>query len=356
MNTVFTDKILGWGLTYDDVILIPQYSEIRSRDDVDTSIDFVGKFKLRVPLTVSNYGTVITPGLCIKMAELGGIAFIHQFQSIDAQVEMLKEVKSSNMLAGAAIGATGEFLERAKALVKNGADVILIDSPHAHTAFVIEAVKAFKKLFPDMPLIAGTVATGQGCNDLINAGVNGIKLGVGAGGVCLTRINAGSGVPQITAILDSAQICRDNGITLIADAGIRNPGDLGKAIGAGADAIMSGSIYAGTDEAGGDLVEIEGKRFRTYAGDASEYAKKRRLEKDPNYRKNSTNYVEGDHGLVPCTGPIEGIVQKFEMGLRSAMSYSGAQSIKEFQLKAQFLQMTQSGIREAGSHAIARKL
>jgi IMP dehydrogenase len=352
MNTNFPNKLLGMGLTYDDVILVPQYSEIKSRDDVDTSITFAGKIKLQVPIVIASMTSITTSKLCIKMSELGGIAFVQQFQSKELQAQMLKEIKDKNAIVGASIGSTGDFLERAKILIESGVDVIVLDSPHAHTSFMVEAVKQFRKAFGDFPLLAGTIATAEAAEDLIKAGVDGLKVGIGAGGACLTRVNAGAGVPQITAIFNIREITKKYGKTLMADGGIKKPGDLAKSIGAGSDCIMAGTIFAGTDEAAGEMIEVNGKKFKKYFGDASEEAKKVRLEKDPNYRKNSTNYVEGDSGYVPYSGSLGSVVQRFAMGLRSAMSYSGTRTISEFQEKAQFLQVTQNGVNEAGAHAI----
>lgn len=343
------------GLTYDDVVLIPQYSDIKSRDDVDTSILFAGKIKLKVPMVIASMTSVTTTELCIKMSELGGIAFTHQFQSKESQAQLVKEIKLKNATVGASIGSTGDFLDRSKLLIESGVDVIVIDSPHAHTSFVIDAIKSFRKEFgKDFPLLAGTIATAEAAEDLIKAGVDGLKVGIGAGGACLTRVNAGTGVPQITAIMSIREITKKYGKTLMADAGIKKPGDLAKSIAAGSDCIMAGSIFAGIDEAAGEIIEIGGKKFKQYFGDASEEAKKRRLENDPSYRKNSTKYVEGDSGYVPYSGSLQSIVERFEMGLRSAMSYSGARNIPEFQEKSQFLQVTQNGVIEASSHALTK--
>lgn len=354
MKTNFPNKILGWGLTYDDVILVPQYSEIKSRDDVDTSIVFAGKVKLKVPIVIASMTSVTTPELCIKMSEAGGIAFTHQFQDSSSQAKMVKDVKEKGAIVGSSIGSTGDFLERAKILIESGTDVIVMDSPHAHTSFVLDAIKSFRKAFGDFPLIVGTIATSGAAEDLIKAGADGLKVGVGAGGACLTRVNAGTGVPQVTAIMNIREITKKYGKTLMADAGIKKPGDLGKAIGSGADCVMAGTIFAGCDEAWGEVVEINGKKFKQYFGDASEEAKKRRIQNDPNYKKHSLNYVEGDSGFVPYSSSLESIVQKFGMGLRSAMSYSGAQNIPDFQEKAQFLQVTQNGVAEAHAHALTK--
>lgn len=346
-------KLLGQlGLTYDDVILRPRYSKIRSRNDVDTSIELVKGIKLRVPLVAASMHTVISVELATKLWELGGIAQIHQFQSIENEVKMLKAIKAKDAEVVAVVGATKDYYERAKALVENGARVLSIDTPHAHSIFTVEAIKKLKKDFPDIPLIVGTVATKEGIEDLIKAGADSIKFGVGAGAACTTRISAGVGVPQFSAIMDGVEALRDNKVTLIADGGIKIPADFSKAIGAGAHAIMGGKIFAGTDEAPLELIEKDGKHYKTYMGEASSAAKANRAKNDPTYKGKTDEYVEGDAGLIPYAGSVESVVNSFAMGLRSAMSYSGAQNIKDFHEKAIFMQVSQSSQIESTAHGL----
>lgn len=346
-------KILPYqGLTYDDVVIVPQYSDIKSRDDVDISVEIAPDVRLSVPMIASNMDTVISTELCVKLSELGGIAMIHQFQSIELEVKMLKDVKEKGAKVGASIGCAGDFLERAKELIDNGADIVLMDTPHGHSQNMIDGILAFRKMFGKFPLLAGTIATSDAAIDLIRAGVDAIKVGVGAGHACTTRINAGAGVPQLTAVLRTVEAAKNSGVTIIADAGVKNPGAFAKAIGAGAMAIKSGRIFVSTDEANSQLVEKDGKKFKIYRGEASKEAKEERLKKDPGYRQKSTSYVEGAEGLVPYEGSLESVVQRYAMGLRSAMSYTGARNIKEFQEKVLFMQVTQSGQVEAGAHGL----
>jgi len=343
------------GLTYDDVILRPQYSDIRSRNDVDTSIELVKGITLRVPLVASSMHTVISVELATRLWELGGIAQLHQFQTIEKEVAMLQAIKANGAKVIGVVGATKDYYERAKALVENGVDALSVDTPHAHSIFAIEATRKLKQDFPHVPLIVGTVATKEGVEDLIKAGADSIKFGVGAGAACTTRVSAGVGVPQFSAILDGIQGL-SNGVTLIADAGIKIPADFSKAIGAGAHAIMAGKIFAGTDEAPSELVEKDGRIYKVYMGEASSASKAERAKNDPSYRGSADEYVEGDAGLIPYAGSLESVVKSFDHGLRSAMSYSGAHTISEFRDKATFMQISTSSQIESTAHGLVKPL
>ncbi len=339
-------------LTYDDVLIIPQYSVVLSRNDVDTSVNLVKGIDLKVPLVAASMHTVISIELAVKLWELGGIAQLHQFQSIEKEVSMLKEIKRMEAKVIGVVGAVHGFMERAKALIENGVDAISIDTPHAHSIYAIDATKKLKKEFPNIPLIVGTVATKEGIDDLIKAGADSIKFGVGAGAACTTRLSAGVGVPQFSAILESASILKDSGVTLIADGGIEKSADLSKAIGAGANAVMAGKIFAGTLEAPSELIEKDGKKYKVYMGEASQEAKQSRAINDPDYKGKDSDYIEGASGLIPYTGSLESVVKSFAMGLRSAMSYSGASTIKEFHRKAKFVRITQNGKTENTAHGL----
>lgn len=341
------------GLTYDDVILRPQYSDIRSRNDVDTSVEIVKGIMLRVPLVASSMHTVISVELAVKLWELGGIAQLHQFQTIEKEVEMLKAIKAKNAKVIAVVGATKDYFERATALVEAGVDALSVDTPHAHSIFAIEATKKLKAAFPNVPLIVGTVATKEGVRDLVKAGADSIKFGVGAGAACTTRVSAGVGVPQFSAILDGIQGLGGRA-TLIADGGIKIPADFSKSIGAGAHAIMAGKIFAGTDEAPSELVEKDGRKYKVYMGEASSAAKADRAKNDPTYKGGANEYVEGAAGLIPYAGSLESVVRQFEHGLRSAMSYSGAYTVPEFHKKAVFMQVSTSSQVESTAHGLVK--
>jgi IMP dehydrogenase len=336
--------------TFNDVLLQPQYSEIPSRSDVDTMVEIVPGIKLSSPLIAANMAIIISPELCIKLWECGGIGIIHQFQSIEKEVSMLKEVKEHNAKVITAIGASTDFMERAEALIENGTDAILMDTPHAHSKNMLDAVDKFRKKFPNIPLIGGTVATKDGAKDLYNSGIDCLKYGVGAGHACLTRVNAGTGVPQLSAVMDAYEVAKQMGKTIISDGGINNPGDFSKAIAAGASAIQSGRIFAGTFESFSEIVEKDGKKYKIYRGDSSIEAKQDRVKNDPNYKRGIDKYIEGTQGLVLLEGPLEDVVSKYVMGLRSSMSYSGAWNINEFHDKAVFLPITVNGSTENGAH------
>lgn len=340
------------GLTYDDVIIRPQYSEVRSRSDVDTSVEIVKGIRLQVPLVASSMHTVTSAELAVRLWELGGIARIHQFQSIEREAAMVRVIHERGAKMIGVVGATKDYLERAKALVDSGADALSIDTPHAHSIYALEATRALKHTYPHVPLLVGTVATREGVVDLVKAGADSIIFGVGAGAACTTRISAGVGVPQFSAILDGVKGLGKSSVTLIADGGVKLPADLAKAVGAGAHAIMAGRIFASTDEAPSALIIKDGRKYKVYMGEASSAAKADRSKNDPTYRKRTDVYVEGASGLIPYTGSLESVVNAFAMGLRSAMSYSGARTITEMQQKAVFMRITESAQVESTAHGL----
>ena len=258
------------------------------------------------------------------------------------------------LLVGAAVGVTPDVKERIKALVDVGADVVCIDTAHGHSAGVIKVVKDIRKAFPDLQLIAGNVATKEGSQALIDAGVDAVKVGVGPGSICTTRIVAGVGVPQLSAIYEAAKACKAAGIPLIADGGIRYTGDIVKAIAGGASTVMAGSIFAGTEESPGETVLYEGRRFKTYRGmgsiEAMNQGSKDRYFQD--VEDDIKKLVpEGIVGRVPYKGDLAEVVHQYIGGIRAGMGYCGAASIEDLQ-KAQFVRITSSGVRESHPHDI----
>lgn len=338
--------------TYDDVLIKPQYSEVESRKDVDISVEIAPGIKLATPIMPVNMQTVISADLCVKISELGGMATLHQFSSIEDEVNMLIEVKKRGARVAGAIGTTKDYIDRAEALIKNGVDIIVMDTPHGHNALTITAIKEFRKKLGKFPLIVGNIATREAANDLIRAGVDGLKVGVGPGAACLTRINAGSGYPQLSAVMEVSDIAHKHGVTVIADGGIQTPGNFAKAIGAGGTAAYIGSLYAGTLESPSELVDVSGKKFKRYFGSSSESAKLLRVQNDPTYKNKPTEFVEGADGLTPYRGTVEELTDNLVMGLRSAMSYTGARTIKEFQAQVIFVPVTSIGVRENGAHGL----
>jgi IMP dehydrogenase len=253
---------------------------------------------------------------------------------------------------GAAIGATGDFLERAQELVEKKVDVLVIDTAHGHTARVMQAVRAVKKHLPDVQLITGNVATHEAACELISLGVDGIKVGIGPGSICTTRVVTGAGVPQITAIAECAKATRGAGVPLIADGGVKYSGDITKAIAAGADCVMIGGLFAGTDESPGEVILYQGRTFKTYRGMGSLGAMAQgssdRYAQDPNAKL----VPEGIEGRVASKGPLSELVFQLVGGLKAGMGYCGCHDIPQLQEKARFLRISPAGLREGHVHDV----
>ncbi|MEM2855583.1 MAG: IMP dehydrogenase [Candidatus Nitrosocaldaceae archaeon] len=264
--------------------------------------------------------------------------------------------KKGRLLVGAAVGVKGDFMERTEALLDAEADVIVVDIAHGHSENAINAMRMIKKAFPDCELIAGNVATGEGTKDLIEAGASAVKVGVGSGSICITRIVTGSGVPQLTAIMDCAKVAKDYDVPIIADGGIRNSGDITKALAAGASSVMVGSLLAGTDESPGANITKNGKKYKIYRGMASFYAslgRKFREEGEVSIDEDLNDYVpEGVEALVEYKGSVIEIVRHLAGGLRSGLSYCGATNIQELQRNATFIKMTTAGYIESMPHDV----
>jgi IMP dehydrogenase len=265
--------------------------------------------------------------------------------------------KKGRLLVGAAVGVKGDFLERTETLLEAGADVIVVDIAHGHSDNAINAVKMIKRAFPNCELIAGNVATGNGAKDLIRAGVDAVKVGVGSGSICITRVITGSGVPQVTAVVDSAEVTKDYDIPIISDGGIRTSGDATKALAAGASSVMVGSLFGGTDESPGKTLVKNGKKFKMYRGMASFYAslgRKYREEGSQVIESDDLNdYVpEGVEAMVSYKGSVVDIIRQMVGGLRSGLSYCGAKTIAEMQKNAKFIKITSAGYTESLPHDV----
>ena len=465
------------GITFDDVLLVPKKSKVLSRKNVSVSSKLTKNIELNCPIVSSNMDTVTESEMAIEMARNGGIGIIHRFNSIEDQVEMVKDVKraesliienpyrvnldtkldeikflmkkknvhsllvsedgklqgiitsrdmrfiskgksaaeimtprekiivgapdisideaketldkyrieklplvdSSNtiiglitskdilnhinrpnasldkrgrLLVGAAIGVK-DYLERTKALIDVGVDVLVIDIAHGHSELAINTLQTIKKKFK-IDIIAGNVATGEATKDLIEAGADAIKVGVGPGSICITRIVTGAGIPQLTAITESASIGKKYGIPIIADGGIRTSGDLTKALAAGASTVMLGSVLAGTDESPGELLVKEGRRVKIIRGMAGYGANMSRRERE-NMSSDVFDIVpEGVEGVVPYRGAVRDILKQLIGGLQSGISYCGGHSILGLQQNAEFIRITGAGKKESGSHDIGR--
>lgn len=265
--------------------------------------------------------------------------------------------KKGRLLVGAAVGVKGDYLERTESLLNNGADVIVVDIAHGHSDNAINTVRMIKKAFPSCELIAGNVATGKGTEDLIKAGVDAVKVGVGSGSICITRIVTGSGVPQLTAIIDSVKTAKKYDIPIISDGGTRNSGDLTKALAAGSSSVMIGSMFGGTDESPGKTLVKNGKKYKMYRGMASFYAALgRRYRENPEITQENddlNDYVaEGVEAMVPYKGSVIEIIRQLAGGVRSGLSYCGANTINEMQQNAEFIKITLSGYKESHPHDV----
>jgi IMP dehydrogenase len=473
---IFNDKFIKEGLTFDDVLLIPQKSEILPRE-VELTTYLTRTIKLNIPLMSSAMDTVTESRMAIAIAREGGIGIIHKNMSIEAQAQEVDKVKRSEhgvivdpfflspqhtlheanelmgkyrisgvpitengklvgiltnrdlrfetnfnkpisevmtkenlitapegttleqaqeilrhhkieklpivdkegnlkglitikdiekavqypnsardkngrLLAGAAVGVTLDMMERVEALVSAKVDVIVLDSAHGHSRGIIESIKKIKAAYPDLPLIAGNIATGEAAKDLIEAGADAVKVGIGPGSICTTRVVAGIGVPQITAIYDVALAAKQYNIPVIADGGIKYSGDLPKAIAAGADVIMIGSLFAGCEESPGDSEIYQGRRFKVYRGMGSLGAMQEG-SKDRYFQEESKKLVpEGVEGRVPYKGPVSDTVFQLLGGLRAGMGYCGTKTIADLKENGKFIKITSAGLKESHPHDI----
>src|SRR5580698_100471 len=255
---------------------------------------------------------------------------------------------------GAAIGATGDFLERAQEMAREKVDVLAIDTSHGHSTRVMDAIKAVKKALPDIELVAGNVATTEGAHDLISLGVDGLKVGIGPGSICTTRVVTGAGVPQITAIIEATKAAKGTGVPVIADGGIKFSGDITKAIAAGANAVMIGSLFAGTEESPGETILYQGRTFKSYRGmgslGAMEAGSADRYGQEGAARGKSV--PEGVEGRVPYKGPLSALVEQLVGGLKSGMGYCGTENLKELQERGKFIRISSAGLRESHVHDV----
>ena len=338
-------------LTYDDILLIPQYSEIESRKEIDISNELHKNIHLTLPIVSSPMDTVTNSDMAIAMHDAGGLGVIHRYNSIDKQVEQVIKVKkalggwaSNKSFIAAAVGMTGHYYERAAELITYGAKVICIDVAHGHHILMKKAIQTLKKDYgSDIHIMAGNVATLQGFNDLADWGADSIRCNIGGGSICSTRIQTGHGMPGLQTIIDCAKSDRD--VKIIADGGIKNSGDIVKALAAGADFVMLGSLLAGTNESPGDVIvgTLSSKR-KVYRGMASKEAQ---FEWKGKYSSN-----EGISATVPYKGSVKEVLKDLRNGIVSGLSYSGARTIRELQAKAKFIRQTTAGLNESRTHIL----
>lgn len=331
-------------LTYDDINLVPEYSEIESRSKIDLSTQLTTNYRIKIPLIASPMDTVCDSEMAVAMAELGGVGCIHRFMTIEEQVEHTRTTyqiiaeEEYGVPVMAAVGANGDYFERAEALCNAGANVILIDVAHGHHVFVKDAIHKIKDNL-DVDVIAGNIATEEAAEDLQFWGADALRVGIGGGSLCTTRMKTGFGVPNVTSL---QMVSAASNVPVIACGGIRNSGDIAKALAVGANSVILGSILAGTKEAPGAMIEKQNGLYKRYRGAASLETK--------SVHGQSTRNVEGESTIVPFKGKAKFIVDGLLDGLRSALSYAGAQNLREFEPACVIV--TNAGVNEAKPHLL----
>lgn len=363
-------KFAKEGFTFDDVLLIPAESHVLP-NEVDLSTQLAPNLKLNVPFLSASMDTVTETKMATTMARNGGLGVIHKNMSADDQAKMVAAVKAiendasqypnaavdanNHLLVAAAVGVTSDTFDRASVLLNAGADAIIIDTAHGHSAGVLRKVAEIRHQLPDATLIAGNVATGEGTRALFEAGVDVVKVGIGPGSICTTRVVAGVGVPQLTAIYDAAQVAREFGKPIIADGGMKYSGDIVKALAAGGNAVMFGSMFSGTDEAPGDIIEDGGKKYKTYRGMGS-LASMSHGSADRYFQGgvNEANKLvpEGIEARVEYKGSVNDIIFQMVGGLRSGMGYTGSATIQDLIDNAQFVRISNAGLIESHPHDV----
>jgi len=341
-------------LTYDDVLLVPQYSDIESRREVDIGNELHEKIHLKLPIISSPMDTVTESTMALAMNDAGGLGIIHRYNSIEEQVGQVKKIKKilggwaseKSFFLAAAVGMTGNYRERASELISYGAKVICIDVAHGHHILMKKAIQTLKKDYEnDIHIMAGNVATLRGFNDLADWGADSIRCNIGGGSICSTRVQTGHGIPGLQTILECSR--SDRNAKIIADGGIRFSGDIVKAIAAGADFVMLGSLLAGTDESPGNTIvsklSIKRKVYRGMASKEAQFDWK---------GEHSSN--EGISTTVPYRGRVKDVLKDLRDGIVSGFSYSGARTIKEMQATAKFIKQTNAGLDEGKTHILRR--
>ncbi len=361
------ERINSTALTFDDVLLVPAYSEVLPRE-VSTKARFTRNISLNIPIVSAAMDTVSEKAMAIMLARKGGISVVHKNMGIEAQARQIREVKEypaegdkipcldaeGRLRVAAGVGITADVLDRVTALVEAGVDAIVLDSAHGDSHGVVEALIKIKAVYPELDTVVGNIATAEAAVRLIEAGADSLKVGIGPGSICTTRIIAGVGVPQISAIYDVAKAAEGSGVPVIADGGLRYSGDIVKALAAGGDSVMIGSMFAGTDEAPGEIFEENGRKFKSYRGmgsvDAMKAGSRDRYFQDG---EDSTKKLvpEGVVARVPYKGSVGDIIYQLVGGIRSGMGYCGAADIDALHT-ARFVRITANGLVENHPHDI----
>ncbi len=365
-------RVLQRALTFDDLLLIPAHSAVLPRD-VSLKTRISRNVELPMPLVSAAMDTVTEARLATALASLGGLGIIHKSLPIARQAAEVAAVKAAKPLSfhgepllpamdaqgrlrvGAAVGVGPQTDERVAALVAVGVDLLVVDTAHGHSQGVLQRVRRVKDLYPAVDVVGGNIATAEAARALVNAGADGVKVGIGPGSICTTRIVAGVGVPQMTAIDNVATALAGTDVPLIADGGVRFSGDVAKALAAGAHAVMLGSLFAGTDEAPGEVYEEGGRKFKAYRGMGSLSAMRHGAadryfqEVDANIEK---LVPEGVEARVAAKGPLAAIVYQLLGGVRASLGYCGCRDLGEFHTRASFVEITTAGARESHVHDV----
>ncbi len=349
-----TELIFNWtgikarsrALTYDDVLIVPTRSDIKSRKDPDLSSQLTKNIRIELPFISANMDTITEGPMAKAMSELGAFGIIHRFMSLRDQADQVRSLKEAGLKnIGASIGVNGDYKERAQALIEAGTNVMTIDIAHGHSGSMLETLKWLKDTFPKVDVIAGNVATPQGTEDLIREGADAIKVGIGPGSMCTTRIITGCGVPQLTAVALCSEVARKHSIPVIADGGIKTSGDIVKAFAAGASTVMLGSILAGAIETPGEI--HNGRKH--YRGMASRSAQN-------SWRGGVPEGMapEGESTTVAVKGHVSDVIHELAGGLRSGMSYLNASQFSDLLQNASFMEMSPMGFGESVAHGLKR--
>ena len=341
-------------LTFDDVTLVPQYSSVLPYETI-TKTELNKNLKLNIPLLSSAMDTVTESKMAIAIAKSGGLGIIHKNLNPKSQALEVTKVKKNNMIVGAAVGTNEKDIDRVYKLLESKVDLIVVDTAHGHTKKVLTIIKKIKKISKNSIVCAGNIATGKAAKFLADSGADIVKVGIGPGSICTTRLVTGIGVPQLSAILDVKEALKNYKTKIISDGGIKFSGDISKAIAAGADAVMIGSLFAGTTESPGKIFKYKGKLYKNFrgmgsagamaAGSADRYFQKK--------SENISKYVaEGVEGIVQFKGPVNKIIYQLIGGLKSSMGYMGSKTIKDLQKRSEFVKITKAGFYESMVHNV----
>ncbi|GGL53417.1 guanosine monophosphate reductase [Halocalculus aciditolerans] len=337
------------GLSYGDVLVVPQRSPVDSRSDVSLETELAPGLTLDAPVLSAPMDSVTEADAAIELSRLGGLGVVHRFLPVEKQAAEVEAVVDAGEQVAAALGIAEDHTERAQALVDAGVDALVLDVAHGHMEAAIDVTRELAGDFPDTPLVSGNVATKQGVHDLADAGADCVKVGIGPGSHCTTREVAGAGVPQFTAVTDAAEAADEAGVTTIADGGIQTSGDAVKALVGGADAVMMGGFFMGTPEAPGETVEVDGVKYKRTRGMSTGAAMERREDKD-----GRPDADEGVESMVALKRPLETELREFLGGVRSGVSYCGAHTLDDARENSEFIRLTPEGKARSGAHGVAR--